>query len=144
MKTLLMIKPDAVAEGHVGEILALVEKSRFGIRRLTMTQFSRERAERFYAVHRERPFFKDLVAYITSGPVVAIDIEAEEAVSRIREFIGADSLGYLSIPGVLAAIELPYERFCFACFDGRYPEPVPYDAASRKFILEEEPVSSRG
>src|SRR5512145_1791173 len=89
MKTLLMIKPDAVAEGRVGDILALVEKNRFGIRRLTMTQFTRERAERFYAVHRERPFFKDLVAYITSGPVVAVEVEAEEAVSRVREFIGA-------------------------------------------------------
>jgi len=56
---------------------------------------------------------------------------------EIREFIGADSLGYLSIRGVLAALELPYERFCFACFDGQYPDPVPYDAASRKFVLEE-------
>lgn len=89
MKTLLMIKPDAVAEGKVGDILALVEKNRFRIRRLTMTQFSRERAERFYAAHRERPFFKDLVAYITSGPVVAVEVEADEAVSRVREFIGA-------------------------------------------------------
>ncbi|HXV13420.1 MAG TPA: nucleoside-diphosphate kinase [Candidatus Krumholzibacteria bacterium] len=89
MKTLLMIKPDAVAAGHVGDILWLVEKNRFAIRRLAKTQFSRESAERFYAVHRERPFFKDLVAYITSGPVVAIEIEADEAVSRIREFIGA-------------------------------------------------------
>lgn len=89
MKTLLMIKPDAVAEGRVGDILALVERNRFTIRRLAKTQFSRERAELFYAVHRERPFFKELVAYITSGPVVAIEIEAEEAVSRVREFIGA-------------------------------------------------------
>ncbi len=56
---------------------------------------------------------------------------------EIRDFIGADSLGYLSIRGVLAALELPYERFCFACFDGNYPEPVPYDASSRKFALEE-------
>ena len=56
---------------------------------------------------------------------------------EIHEFIGADSLGYLSIRGVLAALELPYERFCFACFDGHYPDPVPYDAASRKFMLEE-------
>jgi amidophosphoribosyltransferase len=59
---------------------------------------------------------------------------------EIRAFIGADSLGYLSIQGVLAALDLPYERFCFACFDGQYPEPVPYDAMSRKFVLEEEPV----
>ncbi len=56
---------------------------------------------------------------------------------EIRDFIGADSLGYLSIRGVLAALDLPYERFCFACFDGKYPEPVPYDASSRKFALEE-------
>ena len=64
-------------------------------------------------------------------------IAATHSEEEIREFIGADSLGYLSIRGVLAALELPYERFCFACFDGRYPDPVPYDAASRKFILEE-------
>jgi amidophosphoribosyltransferase len=70
-------------------------------------------------------------------------IAATHSTDEIREFIGADSLGYLSIRGVLAALELPYERFCFACFDGRYPEPVPYDAASRKFILEE-PLPVRG
>jgi amidophosphoribosyltransferase len=64
-------------------------------------------------------------------------IAATHTEEEIREFIGADSLGYLSIRGVLAALELPYDRFCFACFDGRYPDPVPYDAASRKFMLEE-------
>ena len=64
-------------------------------------------------------------------------IAATHSEEQIREFIGADTLGYLSIRGVLAALELPYERFCFACFDGRYPDPVPYDAASRKFVLEE-------
>ena len=65
-------------------------------------------------------------------------IAATQSVEEIREFIGADSLGYLSIRGVLAALDLPYDRFCFACFDGHYPEPVPYDAGSRKFILEED------
>jgi amidophosphoribosyltransferase len=64
-------------------------------------------------------------------------IAATHTVEEIREFIGADSLGYLSIRGVLAALDLPYDRFCFACFDGNYPEPVPYDASSRKFMLEE-------
>jgi len=64
-------------------------------------------------------------------------IAATHSVEEIRSFIGADSLGYLSIRGVLAALDLPYDRFCFACFDGNYPEPVPYDAASRKFMLEE-------
>jgi amidophosphoribosyltransferase len=63
---------------------------------------------------------------------------------EIRDFIGADSLGYLSIRGVLAALDLPYERFCFACFDGNYPEPVPYDTASRKFVLEEAVGAGRG
>ena len=67
-------------------------------------------------------------------------IAASHSVEEIRAFIGADSLGYLSIEGLLRALDLPYEGFCFACFDGRYPEPVPYDAASRKFILEEAPV----
>ncbi|MEA2623390.1 MAG: amidophosphoribosyltransferase [Chloroflexota bacterium] len=57
-------------------------------------------------------------------------------VEEIREFLGADSLSYLSIEGVLSAIDLPRERFCFACFDGNYPVPVPYDAGSRKFMLE--------
>ena len=69
-------------------------------------------------------------------------IAATHTEEQIRAFVGADSLGYLSIRGVLAALDLPYERFCFACFDGRYPDPVPYDAASRKFVLEE-PVAGR-
>jgi amidophosphoribosyltransferase len=70
-------------------------------------------------------------------------IAATHSVEEIRSFIGADTLGYLSIRGVLAALDLPYDRFCFACFDGNYPEPVPYDASSRKFMLEE-PVLLRG
>ena len=64
-------------------------------------------------------------------------IAATKPLDEIREFLGADSLGYLSIGGVLAALDLPYEQFCFACFDGRYPEPVPYDAKTHKFVLEE-------
>ncbi|TAL12836.1 MAG: amidophosphoribosyltransferase, partial [Chloroflexota bacterium] len=70
-------------------------------------------------------------------------IAATNDLEQIRSFIGADSLGYLSIRGVLAALDLPYDRFCFACFDGRYPEPVPYDVERRKFLLEE-PVLSHG
>ncbi len=64
-------------------------------------------------------------------------IAASHSVEEIRAFVEADTLDYLSIEGVLAALDLPYERFCFACFDGHYPVPVPYDAANRKFILEE-------
>ncbi|MDQ3937351.1 MAG: amidophosphoribosyltransferase [Chloroflexota bacterium] len=71
-------------------------------------------------------------------------IAASRSPAEIRDFIGADSLSYLSIGGVLDAIELPRERFCFACFDGRYPLPVPYDPGNRKFLLEREPVSALG
>ena len=70
-------------------------------------------------------------------------IAATSSIEEIRDFIGADSLGYLSIRGVLNALDLPYDRFCFACFDGRYPEPVPYDSERRKFMLEET-VPARG
>ena len=71
-------------------------------------------------------------------------IASTHSVEEIREFVGADSLTYLSIGGVLQALDLPYDRFCFACFDGRYPVPVPYDTARHKFVLEDadgEPVS---
>ncbi len=79
-------------------------------------------------------------------------IAARHSVEEIREFVGADSLAYLSIDGVLDALGLPRDRFCFACFDGHYPVPVPYDVASHKFILEDraegenvegEPVEAR-
>jgi amidophosphoribosyltransferase len=78
------------------------------------------------------PCFYGIDTQVETELIAATHTEAE-----IRDFIGADSLGYLSIRGVLAALDLPYERFCFACFDGRYPEPVPYDVASRKHMLEE-------
>jgi amidophosphoribosyltransferase len=73
-------------------------------------------------------------------------VETELIASRldlegIRDYLGADSLAYLSIGGVLEALELPREQFCFACFDGIYPVPVPYDVASHKFVLEDEPVA---
>src|SRR4029079_9518214 len=64
-------------------------------------------------------------------------IAATHSAEEIRAFIRADSRGSLSVRGVLAALDLPYDRFCFACFDGNYPDPVPYDAGSRKFLLEE-------
>jgi amidophosphoribosyltransferase len=63
-------------------------------------------------------------------------IASTHSLEEIRAFVDADSLGYLSVPGVLAALDLPYEQFCFACFDGRYPEPVPYDVGERKLMLE--------
>jgi amidophosphoribosyltransferase len=69
-------------------------------------------------------------------------IAAHRDLDGIREFVGADSLSYLSIAGVLEAIDLPRDRFCFACFDGNYPVPVPYDTESHKFVLESEPAGA--
>jgi amidophosphoribosyltransferase len=71
-------------------------------------------------------------------------IAARLDLDGIRGFVGADSLAYLSIGGVLKAVDLPRERFCFACFDGRYPTPVPYDVSSHKFVLESEPAGVAG
>jgi amidophosphoribosyltransferase len=71
-------------------------------------------------------------------------IAATRSIDEIREFTGADSLAYLSIGGVLDAIDLPRDRFCFACFDGQYPVPVPYDPGNRKFLLEREELVVAG
>lgn len=90
MKTLLMVKPDVVAQGDYGDIISIVLRNNFRINRLSIEKFSRERAERFYEVHRERPFFGELVTYITSGPVVAMELEDDgDTVARVRELIGA-------------------------------------------------------
>lgn len=89
MKTLLMVKPDTVAEGHYGEIISIILRNGFEINRLAIARFNKARAEKFYEVHRDRPFFGELVSYITSGPVVAMEVEGDSAVERIRELIGA-------------------------------------------------------
>ena len=104
MKTLLMIKPDVVAEGHYGDIISVVLRNRFKINKLSVEHFSRERAEQFYAVHRERPFFGELVEYITGGPVVAIEVEDDgDTVARMRELIGATDPAQAK-PGTIRAM----------------------------------------
>jgi nucleoside-diphosphate kinase len=84
-----MVKPDAVAEGLYGEIIAHVVRNRFQVVNLRMVSMSREMVERFYDVHRERPFFRDVVDYIASGPVVALEIEGTDVVEKVRALIGA-------------------------------------------------------
>jgi nucleoside-diphosphate kinase len=88
MKTLLMVKPDIVERGLYGEIIAFVLKNRFKIVDLKMFRMDRETAEGFYDVHRERDFFQAVVDYMTSGPLVAMEIEGEDVVVRVRELIG--------------------------------------------------------
>ena len=87
-RTLMIIKPDAVAKNAIGEILRRVESEGFAIRALHMQQLDGERAGAFYAVHRERPFYGELVEFMTSGPVVPMILEREDAVAHLRQFIG--------------------------------------------------------
>ena len=87
-RSLSIVKPDAVARGATGEILARFEKAGLRIVALKKLRLSQQQAEGFYAVHRERPFFKDLVAFMTSGPVVVSVLEGEGAIARNRELMG--------------------------------------------------------
>lgn len=88
-RTLSIIKPDAVAKNVIGEIYSRFEKGGLRIVAARMEQLDREQAEAFYAVHRERPFFSDLVAFMVSGPVMIQVLEGEDAIARNREIMGA-------------------------------------------------------
>ncbi|MEG0695691.1 MAG: nucleoside-diphosphate kinase, partial [Algoriella sp.] len=87
--TFTMIKPDAVAKGHIGDILKDITDAGFTIKAAKITQLAKQDAEAFYAVHSERPFFKDLVEFMTSGPIVAAVLEKDNAVADFRTLIGA-------------------------------------------------------
>jgi nucleoside-diphosphate kinase len=88
-RTLTMIKPDATAAGNTGNILALLEKEGFRIVGMKKLKLTTELAEDFYGVHRARPFFGDLVNFMTEGPITAACLEREGAVAKLREVMGA-------------------------------------------------------
>jgi nucleoside-diphosphate kinase len=88
-KTFSIIKPDAVATGKAGRILAMLEENGFRIVALRMTKLSQSQAEGFYAVHAERPFYGSLVKFMTEGPVIVMALEREDAVKKLREVMGA-------------------------------------------------------
>jgi nucleoside-diphosphate kinase len=88
-KTLAIIKPDAVQKGYTGEIISMIIKAGFKIKAMKMTHLTKSSAEGFYSIHKERPFFKDLVAYMTSGPCIPIALERLNAVEEYRKLIGA-------------------------------------------------------
>ncbi|MAZ29398.1 MAG: nucleoside-diphosphate kinase [Cytophagaceae bacterium] len=88
-RTFTMIKPDAVEAGHIGAILEKINASGFKIVAMKLTQLSQRDAETFYAVHKERPFFGELVEFMTRGPIVAAVLEKENAVEDFRTLIGA-------------------------------------------------------
>ena len=87
--TLMMIKPDALENGHIGNILEKVTSAGFSIKALKLTQLTVNDAESFYRVHKERPFFGELVNFMTRGPIVAAILEKENAVSDFRTLIGS-------------------------------------------------------
>lgn len=88
-QTLFIVKPDAVARKLTGEVIARFERKGFKLVKLKMFQFSKEQAEQFYSVHKEKPFFGELVSFITSGPVVVAIIEGNNAVATTRIMIGS-------------------------------------------------------
>jgi nucleoside-diphosphate kinase len=88
-RTFSIIKPDAVAAGHAGEILAMIQKAGFKILGLRMTRLTEAQARGFYDVHKERPFFGGLVKFMTEGPIVVMALERDNAILGLREVMGA-------------------------------------------------------
>jgi nucleoside-diphosphate kinase len=89
MLTLAIIKPDAVRAGHAGKILAQLESAGFAVRAARLAKLTPAQAETFYEVHRERPFYRSLVTFMTSGPSLALALERADAVAQLRDVIGA-------------------------------------------------------
>ena len=89
MKTFFMVKPDGVKRNIVGQVIDRVEQEGFKITKMKMMNITTELAEQHYGEHKDKPFFQDLVSFITSGPVVAMEVEGENAVSEVRRIMGA-------------------------------------------------------
>ncbi len=101
-RTFTMIKPDAVKAGHIGAILNQINEAGFRIVAMKMTQMTTESAQRFYAIHKERPFFGELVEFMTSGPIVAAILEKDNAVADFRALIGSTNPAEAA-PGTIRA-----------------------------------------
>jgi nucleoside-diphosphate kinase len=102
-RTLMIIKPDAVKARHIGEIIARVEKEGFNLTGLRFLLLTTAQAESFYDIHTEKPFFRDLVKYMTSGPVVVGRLERDNAVEKWREVIGSTNPKNAA-PGTIRAL----------------------------------------
>jgi nucleoside-diphosphate kinase len=111
-RTFSIIKPDAVAAGNAGQILAMVENAGFRILGLRMTRLTQPQAEGFYAVHRERPFFPSLVKFMTEGPIIVMALERESAVSKLREVMGATNPANAAEGTVRKRFATSIERNC--------------------------------
>jgi nucleoside-diphosphate kinase len=117
-RTFSIIKPDAVASGHSGEILSTLEMEGFRILALRMTRLSKLQAEGFYAVHRERPFFTSLVRFMTEGPIIVMALEREDAVTHLREIMGATNPANAAEGTIRKRYAESIERNCIHGSDG--------------------------
>lgn len=88
-RTFTMIKPKAIENGHLGPILAIINEAGFSVKALKLTKLSYEQAKAFYSIHKEKPFYKDLCSFMSSGPIVAAILQKDNAVDAYRELIGA-------------------------------------------------------
>lgn len=102
-RTFTMIKPDAVAAGNAGAILKIIQEAGFRVVAIKMTRLTAELAGKFYAIHKERPFYKDLCVYMSSGPIVPIILEKDNAIEDFRKLIGATDPAKAA-PGTIRAL----------------------------------------
>jgi nucleoside-diphosphate kinase len=117
-RTFSIIKPDAVASGHSGEILGTLEIEGFKIVGLRMTRLSKSQAEGFYAVHRERPFFPSLVKFMSEGSIIVMALERENAIAHLREVMGATNPANAAEGTIRKRFAESIERNCIHGSDG--------------------------
>lgn len=101
-QTLSLIKPDGVSRGLIGEVIGRFEKAGLKIRAMKMVRLTREQARDFYAVHQERSFYDSLTAFMSSGPIVAMILEGEDAIQKNRDLMGATDYRQ-AVPGTIRA-----------------------------------------
>ena len=111
-RTFSILKPDAVADGHAGAILSMLEEAGFRIIAMRMLKLNQQQAEGFYAVHRERPFFPGLVKFMTEGRIVVLALEREDAVKKLREVMGATNPANAAEGTVRKLFAASIERNC--------------------------------
>ena len=99
-ETLVVVKPDSVRRGFVGDILTRFERKGFAIKHLRMITMTRAQAEKFYSVHKGKPFFNELVSFISGGPVVGVVLVGRDAVATVRRMVGA-TRAWESLPGTV-------------------------------------------
>ncbi len=99
-ETLIVLKPDTVKRGMVGQVLGRFEAKGFVLKRVLMTTMTKPQAEEFYSVHKDKPFFGELVAFITSGPVVGVVLSGRDAVATVRRLVGATK-SWEAAPGTI-------------------------------------------